>query len=212
MSDCEDGMDPSDTPDVGEEPGADEALSPFDGAPLSGRRVVHIALLVVLVVPAVFWLITQSSSPGDAGIAGGVEVDGAAPDFALNLFDGEGFSLSEHLRRDRRPVVMNFWASWCVPCRQEMPALDAVARRHPEVLVLGVAVQDTDAAAREFAEEIAVSFPLGLDDDGVLVELYPTLGLPTTWFITSEGTIAARWTGELDEARLVALIEEYLTS
>jgi cytochrome c biogenesis protein CcmG/thiol:disulfide interchange protein DsbE len=93
-----------------------------------------------------------------------------------------------------------------------MPAFDAVARSHPEVLFLGVAVQDTEAAARQFAEEVAVSYPLGLDGDGAIAELYPTLGLPTTWFITADGMVAARWVGELQEDSLESLIEEQLSS
>lgn len=203
-------MTPADTPAVRQETGADEAVTPLDDTRLRGRRVLHLALILVLVVPAVVWL-ARSSFTGGPGVGGAVEVDEVAPDFTLDLFGGTRFTLSEHLRRDGRPVVMNFWASWCVPCREEMPAFDAVARRRPEVLFLGVAVEDTEIAARRFAEEVGVSYPLGLDADRVIVEAYPTLGLPTTWFITSEGIIAARWMGQLDEARLESLIERYLT-
>lgn len=199
----------SDDPPVGA-PGEndDDETSPFDESRLPGRRLLHIALLFVLVGPALIWLV-RPSTPSDTA-PGAVLVDEPAPDFTLDLFDGTRFALSDHLATDGRPVVMNFWASWCVPCREEMPAFDAVARRHPEVLFIGVVVQDIEAAARQFAEEVAVSYPLGLDEDGVILERYPTLGLPTTWFITSDGVIAAQRVGELDEDSLESLIEEHL--
>lgn len=209
MSDRRDTAGPDDLP-VGE-PGVDaeDEISPLDESRLPGRRLLHIALLFVLVVPALIW-VTRPSTTSDTA-PGEVQIDELAPDFTLDLFDGTRFTLSEHLVRDGRPVVMNFWASWCVPCRVEMPAFDAVARRHPEVLFLGVAVQDTEAAARQFAAEVAVSYPLGLDTDGEIAELYPILGLPTTWFITGDGTITAQYAGQLHEDSLESLIEEHLS-
>ena len=187
----------------------DDLPSPLDERRLPGRGVLHIALLLIMAVPALVWM-TRPSSPGDSTVAGGIMIGETAPDFTLGLFDGTRFVLSDHLATDGRPVVMNFWASWCVPCREEMPAFDAVARRHPEVLFIGVAVQDIEAAARQFAEEVAASYPLGLDEARVIVGRYPTLGLPTTWFITSDGIIATQRVGQLDEDSLESLIEERL--
>ena len=80
--------------------------------------------------------------------------------------DGGEFSLSEHLADDGRPLILNLWASWCIPCREEIPEIDRVAAEHPEVAFLGVAVEDQEPAARQFAEEVGVSFPLGFDDTG----------------------------------------------
>ena len=209
MSDHRDAMDSDDTPVGAPGVNADDEMSPLDESRVPGRRLLHVALLFVLVVPALIWL-TRSSTTSDT-VPGTVHVDEPAPDFTLDLFDGTRFTLSDHLVRDGRPMVMNFWASWCVPCREEMPDFDAVARRHPEVLFLGVAVQDTEAAAREFAAEVAVSYPLGFDTDGGIAGLYPILGLPTTWFIASDGTIAAQYAGQLQEDSLESLIEEHLS-
>lgn len=190
-----------------EEPPAEQRSS-LDVKRLASRPILHVALALILAVPAAIWLLqSPSDTQGEVGVT---EIDGAAPDFTLDLFDGTRFTLSEHLVRDGRPVVMNFWASWCVPCRVEMPAFDAVARRHPEVLFLGVAVQDTEAAARHFAAEVAVLYPLGLDTDGEIAGLYPILGLPTTWFIAADGTIAAQYAGQLHEDSLESLIEQHL--
>lgn len=201
-------MNGSDQPDGVEHPAPNGSASPVVAAPTRSRRLLVIALGVLLAVASVAWL---TRSAPDREVAGAQDIDGPAPDFSLDLFDGATFTLADHLAQDGRPVVMNLWASWCVPCRQEMPAFDTVARRHPEVLFLGVAVEDTETAARRFAEEVGVSYPLGFDADGTILERYPTLGLPTTWFITAERTIAARWIGQLDETHLQDLIVQHLS-
>lgn len=115
--------------------------------------------------------------------------DEAAPTFTLDTLDGETFDLADHLATDGRPVVLNLWASWCPPCRAEMPAIDTASQRHPEVLFVGVAVEDDPDEAAAFAAEIAVSYTIAVDD-GSVEEAYPVLGLPGTFFIDSNGTIA----------------------
>ena len=208
MSEHPEAVDSDDAAVGAQEKNAGDQSVLLDESQLPGRRLLHVALLFVLVGPALIWLI-RPSTPSDT-VLRTVEVDEPAADFTLDLFDGTRFVLSDHLATDGRPVVMNFWASWCVPCREEMPAFDSVARRHPEVLFIGVAVQDSEAAARQFAEEVAVSYPLGLDEDGAIVERYATIGLPTTWFITPNGVIAAQRIGQLDEDSLESLIEQHL--
>ncbi len=174
------------------------------------RRLLHVTLILILAVPAVVWLLRSPPTDENTPLTG-EQVGRNAPDFTLQLFDGTTFNLGQHLTDDGRPVVMNFWASWCVPCREEMPAFDAVAGRNPDVVVLGVAVQDTEPAARAFADEIGVSYPLGHDRDGSILEQYPILGLPATWFIASDRTVAEQWFGQLDENRLQELIDRHLT-
>lgn len=173
------------------------------------RWLLHSIALLVLVAPVLAWLITSDrDTDGSLGLVG--TRGGPAPDFSVTLFDGTDFRLSSHLSDDGRPVVLNFWASWCVPCREEMPAFDAVSRRRPEVFFLGVAVEDTEAEARTFAAEIGVSYPLGIDPDSAILEQYPILGLPTTWFISADGLIAATWAGQLDPTKLEDLIDQHL--
>ncbi|MDJ0953813.1 MAG: TlpA disulfide reductase family protein [Acidimicrobiia bacterium] len=112
-----------------------------------------------------------------------------APNFALTTFAGDTFDLSEHVANDGRPVILNLWASWCGPCRAEMPAIDTSASQHPEVAYIGVAVMDNENDARAFAEEIGVTYPLA-HDDGSVEDAYPVLGLPATIYINGDGTIA----------------------
>ena len=114
----------------------------------------------------------------------------AAPDIDLERLDGERVRLSE-LRG--QVVVLNFWASWCPPCRAEMPALQALheQRGSQGVVVLAVnsTVQDREQAARDFAAEYVLTFPIGLDRDGQATRLYQVRALPSTFFIDRDGVI-----------------------
>jgi thiol-disulfide isomerase/thioredoxin len=115
--------------------------------------------------------------------------DEAAPTFRLETLDGGVFDLADHIANDGRPVILNLWASWCPPCRSEMPSINVAAQRHPEVAFVGVAVEDDPEKAAEFAAEIAVTYTIAIDD-GSVEEAYPVLGLPGTFFIASDGTLA----------------------
>ena len=123
-----------------------------------------------------------------------------APDFSADIFDGTTFRLSEHQANDGRPVLLNLWASWCFPCREEMPAIDAVAAQHPEILFIGVAVEDDPTAAQAFADEVAVGYTLGIDETDRVQELYPALGLPATFLISDDGRILGQLFGGASEA------------
>lgn len=145
--------------------------------------------------------------PGVITVPGFGNQEGApAPDFAITLLDGSRFSLSEHLADDGRPVLLNLWASWCGPCRVEMPHLDAASKTHTDVLFLGVAVEDDPAAARDFANEIGVSYPLAIDEADRVGRRYPSFGLPATYLIGADGTLLRTIYGQIDEAQIAALV------
>lgn len=118
-----------------------------------------------------------------------------APDFRFEVFDGTTFSLAEHFADDGRPIVLNFWASWCPPCRAEMPDFDRVAQAHPEVKFIGVAVDDVESNARAFAAEIGVSYLLGFDPTGKAHLTFPFVALPTTWIIDGDRVIVHKVQG-----------------
>jgi cytochrome c biogenesis protein CcmG, thiol:disulfide interchange protein DsbE len=153
--------------------------------PARGRLTV-----IFVVVVGLGLLLSQGlNDPGDAGSGGALS--GVAPEVALTTFEGSPWRLSEHLAEDGRPVVLNLWASWCLPCREEIPELSQFSDTHPEFLVVGVAVEDRLDAARRMADELAPSYLVGMDDTGRLRDRYPSVGMPFTVVIDRQGVI--RW-------------------
>ncbi|MBI4317429.1 MAG: TlpA family protein disulfide reductase [Chloroflexi bacterium] len=133
----------------------------------------------------------------------------SAPDFTLALFDRGKLTLSDVRGK---PVVLNFWASWCAPCREEMPGLERVWRSYgdKEVLFLGVDIQDDEYDARAFLKEMGITYPVGRDPSDRIPISYGVTGIPSTFFISREGKVARRWVGSIAEEQLVAFIEELL--
>jgi thiol-disulfide isomerase/thioredoxin len=129
-----------------------------------------------------------------------------APDFVLpDLFnDSLNRSLVDY---SGRPVILNFWASWCVPCKEEMPALQRAYEKNRDagLIVLGINqtfVDDLDAA-REFVYELSLTFPNVRDDTGNTSEgLYGVMGLPTSVFITPDGEIARKQIGQMTDEQI----------
>jgi peroxiredoxin len=128
-----------------------------------------------------------------------------APDFTRPQLNGEPLTLSNFRGK---PTLINFWASWCPPCRHELPALQAAyGMHHEEVGFIAVDVKEDTGTVAAFVEEMGLSFPVLLDADGSVSDVtYEVRGLPTTLFIDADGVVAARHVGPLDEA----LIDSYL--
>jgi thiol-disulfide isomerase/thioredoxin len=132
-----------------------------------------------------------------------------APDFTVVTFDGATFSLSEHLANDGRPVFLNLWASWCAPCRAEMPDLDAAATANPGVAFIGVAVQDVEGKSQDFADEIGVGYPLAFDEDREVDNAYAPIGLPASYIISTDGILVERIFGPLTGAQIEEKLEAH---
>ena len=170
--------------------------------------------IIVIAVPAVagflslmaWGMLNQESVTGKSGIT---RVGKQAPEFTLPLFDGGEFTLHEHLGR---PVVINFWASWCPPCRDEAPILEKVWRLYRErgVTFIGVDIQDEEEAALAFIKEFDITYPNGRDLDGRITIDYGVGGIPVTFFVDREGMIVSRWVGAINENILVERVEGLL--
>ncbi|RCK73487.1 MAG: thioredoxin family protein [Anaerolineae bacterium] len=136
-----------------------------------------------------------------------------APDFSLQTTQGERIQLSA-LRG--KPLILNFWASWCPPCRAEMPALQALQEHYgSDFILLGInaSTQDNLPKAYQLISELNLTFPILLDTSGAVVSAYRVFSLPTTFFIDRQGVIREIVIGgPLSEAslrvRLEPLIEE----
>jgi cytochrome c biogenesis protein CcmG/thiol:disulfide interchange protein DsbE len=180
-------------------------------APLSGARKIRWGQ--VLVWGAVLGLLAlvafqmRRSGPLAAGPVG---VGQKAPDFALTTFEGQTYSLAD-LRG--RVVVINFWASWCIPCEQEAPVLEAAWRRYRDqgVLFLGVDYVDTQTEALAFMQRFNVTYPNGPDLGTRISQAYRIRGVPETYVVDRTGTLAAVKIGPLaDGAELADMIEPRL--
>jgi peroxiredoxin len=137
----------------------------------------------------------------------GLERGQLAPDFIVQFTDGQKSKLSDW---QGRPVVLNFWATWCAPCREEMPEFVAAYQRYQDddLVILGVNAQETAGQAAEFMRRFEMDFPVALDSRGDVQQLYNVRGLPTTVFINREGRIVERWSGLLNQRMLEELLAE----
>lgn len=161
---------------------------------------------IAILITATACTSQPSSSEVPTNQSGNAESGGEtaeiAPIFSIPTASGEEFSLSEHLATDGRPVFLNLWASWCFPCREEMPAIDRSSQSHPDVAFIGVSVQDSTADATSFAEEIGVTYTIGFDENDAVDDAYTPLGLPASYIISAKGVILERIFGRVTESDL----------
>mgnify|MGYP001203680827 CR=1 FL=1 len=130
----------------------------------------------------------------------------AAPAFRLERLGGGELALGE---LHGRPVVLNFWTTWCVECHTEAPELDAFHREYGDrVAVVGIDMREPPSVARGFAEEYELTYPILLDRDGRVARLYRVRGVPETWVLDADGVARYHLIGPVDFARL----EEVITS
>ena len=178
------------------------------------RSLLLPALIIATIVGAIYYLEQRGAgggmSNGDFGTVAlpdgynttgrsvSSDVGRAAPDFLLETPDGAQMRLSD-LRG--RPVLVNFWASWCAPCRQEMPEIVKAQAAHPDVTVVGVNLQENDGQVRDFASEFGMKFPIVIDRDGGVGDTWriggPVQGIPSSYFIDKDGIVRAREYGPM---------------
>jgi cytochrome c biogenesis protein CcmG, thiol:disulfide interchange protein DsbE len=131
-----------------------------------------------------------------------------APPFALSPVDGGGAGVRLDALRGRA-VVLNFWATWCVPCLQEHEALADGARAFLDVQFAGVVYEDDEARTRRFlAQRGAEAYPMLLDPGGKTAIAYGVFGVPETFFIDRSGRIVDKYVGPLDRETLAALVRK----
>lgn len=118
----------------------------------------------------------------------------SAPDFNLKGEDGKTYRLFDYRGK---VVVLNFWATWCPPCREEMPSMERAHQKvkSEKIVILAVNVGETEGKVFEFTGRYPVTFPLPLDIDGTVIQKYPVIGLPTTFVIDPHGIVTHRAIG-----------------
>ena len=155
-----------------------------------------------------YGLVSRSSAdPASPTEPAALRAGRPASDFSIQLFSGGFFRLAD---QRGKVVLVNFWASWCPPCREEAPALERAwqANKDKGVVLVGVDVWDTDTDARSFLRDFGITYPTGPDPNGEIAIDYGLTGVPETWFIDREGKLVRRWTGALTDQQISAFIEE----
>ncbi|HYX44982.1 MAG TPA: TlpA disulfide reductase family protein [Acidimicrobiales bacterium] len=186
--------------------------APFEPAAGPSRRrwrvwaAVGVASALLGVLALVLATVGSDTAPSSS-TAGGDR----APAFRLpDVRDESGPVSLEEFRG--RPVVLNFWASWCVPCRNEMPALQEVSEEvQDRIAFVGVNHQDSRDDAIAFLDETGVRFPAGYDPEGGTATAYGLYGMPTTIFVSPDGRILERHRGEISKAELRREIKRLFT-
>ena len=133
----------------------------------------------------------------------------AAPNFTLTTLDGEEVTLADY---KGKKVVLNFWATWCPPCKAEMPHMqnyyeDMAVKENVEILAVNLTSTDVGLdKVKAFQEDYALSFPIPLDEEGVVGDTYQAITIPTTYMIDTTGTIQNKIVGPMDEQMLTEYI------
>ncbi len=192
-----------------------------------GRRRVLAGIGVGVILTACGETAVSESTPAPT-TAASTDVSGfpagearPAPDFSFEAYQGADLVGGETVQFSQilaagKPVVLNFWAAQCPPCRVEMPEFDhAWQAARDRVLLVGLDVGPlinlgTRAEGEALAQELGVTYPVGTTSDATVMQRYQVLGMPSTLFITTQSQIVRQWTGSLDEAALNDLIDELL--
>lgn len=170
--------------------------------------ILGIAGLVLALVIAGL-LLTQGDKKNEFSSKSTSEKKELAPNFSLVTINGGDFHLGDY---KGKPVLINFFASWCLPCREEMPVLEKAAYEYgPKgVVFLGIAIDDTEVKIKDFIAKYGVTFPVGLDKTAVIQKSFGIYGIPTTYFIDKQGVINYSHSGSVTEELLQNELDKLL--
>jgi len=152
---------------------------------------------------------TQHPAPVSSNLPMAIKEGEPAPNFQLPTLEGKTRNLSDFLGKT---VLLNFWATWCPPCQAEIPLMQKFYEKYKDQGVEIVAVNLTGfdyglEKVKNFVEAHNLSFPILVDEDGSVGNLYNTIGIPTSYFIDSKGVIVKKVVGQLSEEVLQELLE-----
>ena len=160
-----------------------------------------------------FGVVELPAGKNPTGRKPAAEVGRAGPDFSLETAQGGVLRLSD---LQGQPVLLNFWASWCPPCRIEMPELVAAYERYQSqgLVIVGVNLQEADGKVLEFARDFGMTFPIVIDRDSEVADVWrlggPVKGIPTSYFIDEAGVIRAFYYGPMTEEALEERLAQIL--
>ncbi len=171
---------------------------------IKGIAILILAILISLF--AIFLATGLANQASATGRSGEQLIGRKAPEFLADSINGKPVSLSNY---PESPIILNFWASWCPPCRDETPHFEKIWRLYKEkdVVVIGINVQDDLNSANEYISEFDVTFINGMDKNGRIMVDYGVTGLPVTFFLDREGMIIGRWVGSIGASSLESRVE-----
>jgi thiol-disulfide isomerase/thioredoxin len=137
----------------------------------------------------------------------GIKKGNVTPNFRLQLDDEQGLYLTDLVGV---PILINFWATWCGPCRLEMPEIVHYANTQDDLLVIAVNVQEQPDPIAAFASDFNMTMPVVRDADAKIRDLYQVRGMPTSVFVDRAGKVATYWEGVLSPSRLQELLTAIL--
>jgi cytochrome c biogenesis protein CcmG/thiol:disulfide interchange protein DsbE len=158
-----------------------------------------VGLVVAFAVASL--LLTRGDAKNGLSSKSTLETKEAAPDFTLALIKGGTFHLGNH---KGKPILINFFASWCLPCRDEAPVLEKIAHEYEAkgVIFLAIAIDDTEEKINDFVARYGVTFPVGLDKTAAIQKSFGLYGIPTTYFVSKQGVINYFHSGVVTEELL----------
>ncbi|MDF2683639.1 MAG: thiol-disulfide oxidoreductase [Brevibacillus sp.] len=170
----------------------------------SNRTYIRVAVLGLLLVALVFALYSSFVKDPNA-----VKVGRAAPNFSLQQLNGPEIALGD---LKGKGVILNFWGTWCEPCKKEMPALQQQYNQFKDkgLVVLGVNIGESPVAVEPFIKQFGVNFPILLDSDSQITKLYRIGPIPTTFFISPDGDVEEIFIGQLNEAMISEKVKKIL--
>ncbi len=162
--------------------------------------------LILAGLAVFFWLRPAAETAAETASVIPVPVSYPAPELQLHSLDGEPVNLADYRGQ---VVLVNMWATWCPPCKQEMPDLQAYYQAHQEqgFVIIGINDGETADVVRPFVAEYGLTFPVWLDERGLSEKAFRTINLPSSYVIDRQGTVRFAWKGAIS----YDVLESYIT-
>jgi cytochrome c biogenesis protein CcmG/thiol:disulfide interchange protein DsbE len=204
----------NDTPGTTQRPESERDVTAQSGAGLSRSNIFGLAAtsLVLLALIVVLVVRLQQANQAVSSAPTYPLIGHAAPDFTAPVWNGAPGQTVHLADLTGKPVVLNFWASWCAPCVEEMPRLQAGYDKYRAsgVVFIGLAFNDTEANGQPFLEKYKITYLAGPDNDGKTSIAYGVTGVPETVFIGRDGRVVSKTPGGVSAEQLDAGIQQLL--